>query len=112
MTEREMSNFALRDEKGNEIGIFTGRSPHQAALKAANRGHTNIKLRGAGHEEVARIHWRVSAGGQAQGRADLDGEQDLDAHGQEDGHGDVGVALKFRYRPRHDLSRSDIGIRS
>jgi hypothetical protein len=45
MAEKEMRNFALRDEKGNEIGVFTGKSPRQAALKAANRGYTDIKLR-------------------------------------------------------------------
>jgi len=44
MAEKEMRNFALRDEKGNETGVFTGKSPRQAALKAANRGHTDIKL--------------------------------------------------------------------
>ena len=44
MAEKEMRNFALRDENGNEIGVFTGKSPRQAALKAANRGHTDIKL--------------------------------------------------------------------
>jgi len=31
MAENEMRNFALRDENGNEIGVFTGRSPRQAA---------------------------------------------------------------------------------
>jgi len=36
MAEKEMRNFALRDEKGNEIGVFTGKAPRQAALKAAN----------------------------------------------------------------------------
>ena len=40
----EMRNFALRDAQGNEIGVFTGKSPRQAALKAANRGYTDIKL--------------------------------------------------------------------
>jgi hypothetical protein len=40
-----MRNFALRDKKGNEIGVFTGKSPRQAALKAANRGHKDIRLR-------------------------------------------------------------------
>jgi hypothetical protein len=44
MAEKEMRNFALRDENGNEIGIFKGKAPCQAALKAANRGHTDIKL--------------------------------------------------------------------
>ena len=40
------------DEKGNEIGVFTGRSPRQAALKAANRGHTDIRLRERGAKKV------------------------------------------------------------
>ena len=33
-----MRNFVLRDKDGNEQGIFTGKQPRQAALKAANRG--------------------------------------------------------------------------
>ena len=48
MAEKEMRNFALRDENGNEIGVFAGKAPRQAALKAANRGHTDIKLRERG----------------------------------------------------------------
>jgi hypothetical protein len=28
----------LRDEEGNEHGVFTGKQPRQAALKAANKG--------------------------------------------------------------------------
>ncbi len=52
MAEKEMRNFALRDEKGNEIGVFTGRSPRQAALKAANRGYTDIKLRERGTKKL------------------------------------------------------------
>lgn len=32
-----MKNFILRDENGTEDGIFTGKQPRQAALKAANR---------------------------------------------------------------------------
>lgn len=47
-----MRNFALRDKDGNEIGIFTGKAPRQAALKAANRGHTDIKLRERGTKKV------------------------------------------------------------
>jgi hypothetical protein len=43
--EKQTRNFALRDENGNEIAVFTGRSPRQAALKAANRGYTDIRLR-------------------------------------------------------------------
>ena len=30
-------NFVLRDVDGNEHGVFTGKQPRQAALKAANR---------------------------------------------------------------------------
>ena len=52
MTEKEMRNFALRDKDGNEIGVFTGKAPRQAALKAANRGHTDIKLRERGTKKV------------------------------------------------------------
>jgi hypothetical protein len=48
----EMRNFALRDAQGNEIGVFTGKSPRQAALKAANRGYTDIKLRERGTKKV------------------------------------------------------------
>lgn len=44
MVEKEMRNFALRDENGNEIGVFTGKSSRQADLKAVKRGHTDIKL--------------------------------------------------------------------
>ncbi len=33
----ETKNFVLRDVKGNEHGVFTGKQPRQAALKAANK---------------------------------------------------------------------------
>ena len=52
MAEKEMRNFALRDKDGNEIGVFTGKQPRQAALKAANRGYTEIKLRERGTKKV------------------------------------------------------------
>ena len=52
MAEKEMRNFALRDGNGNEIGVFTGKSPRQAALKAANRGHTDIRLRERGTKKI------------------------------------------------------------
>jgi hypothetical protein len=52
MAEKEMRNFALRDKNGNEIGVFTGKQPRQAALKAANRGHTDIRLRERGTKKV------------------------------------------------------------
>jgi hypothetical protein len=48
----ESRNFALRDNKGNEIGVFTGKQPRQAALKAANRGITDIRLRERGTKKV------------------------------------------------------------
>ena len=47
-----MRNFALRDALGSEIGVFTGKQPRQAALKAANRGYTDIKLRERGTKKV------------------------------------------------------------
>jgi hypothetical protein len=49
---RQWSNIALQDQNGNRIGIFTGKSPRQAALKAANQGHTDIKLREHGTKKV------------------------------------------------------------
>ena len=52
MVEKEARNFALRDATGNEEGVFTGRSPRQAALKAANRGVTDIRLRERGTKKV------------------------------------------------------------
>jgi hypothetical protein len=42
----------LRDDQGNEIGVFAGKSPRQAALKAANRGHKEIRLRERGTKNV------------------------------------------------------------
>jgi uncharacterized protein YpmB len=52
MAENKMRNFALRDKDGSEIGVFTGKQPRQAALKAANRGYTDIKLRERGTKKV------------------------------------------------------------
>ena len=51
-------NFVLRDENGNEHGVFTGKQPRQAALKAANRGKGTkskpeiIRLRERGTKKV------------------------------------------------------------
>ena len=58
---KENRNFALRDRDGNEIGIFTGKAPRQAALKAANRGYTDIKLR---ERKTKKVH--VFIGGRKQ----------------------------------------------
>jgi hypothetical protein len=68
--EKQSRNFALRDEKGNEIGVFTGKSPRQAALKAANRGHKDIRLRERGTKRVhlftgARVQVKKPKGGPA-----------------------------------------------
>jgi len=52
LAEKEIRNFALRDKDGNEIGVFAGKAPRQAALKAANRGHTDIILRERGTKKV------------------------------------------------------------
>ena len=52
IADKEIRNFALRDAQGNEIGVFTGKSPRQAALKAANRGYTDIRLRERGTKKV------------------------------------------------------------
>jgi len=54
----ETRNFVLRDEKGNESGVFTGKQPRQAALKVANRGKgtkkkpENIMLRERGTKKI------------------------------------------------------------
>jgi len=51
-------NFVLRDENGNEHGVFTGKQPRQAALKAANRGDGTkskpqiIRLRECGTKKI------------------------------------------------------------
>lgn len=53
-----MRNFVLRDEEGNEHGVFTGKQPRQAALKAANRSNGTkakpeiIRLRERGTKKV------------------------------------------------------------
>jgi hypothetical protein len=52
MVEKEKRNFVLRDAKGNENRIFTGKLPRQAALKAANRGVKEIRLRERGTKKV------------------------------------------------------------
>ena len=35
-------------KRGNKVSVFTGRSPRQAALKAAARGYKDIRLRERG----------------------------------------------------------------
>ena len=54
----EIKNFILRHKNGSEDGVFTGRQPRQAALKAANRiGGTKsspveIRLRERGTKKI------------------------------------------------------------
>ena len=38
-TETELRYFVLREDDGSEHGVFTGKQPRQAALKAANKGN-------------------------------------------------------------------------
>lgn len=52
MAEKVMKNYALRDADGHEIAVFTGKAPRQAALKAANRGYTDIQLREKGTKNM------------------------------------------------------------
>jgi Non-histone chromosomal protein MC1 len=53
-----MRYFVLRDEECNEHGVFTGKQPRQAALKAANKGNGTkkkpkiIRLRERGTKKV------------------------------------------------------------
>ena len=42
--------------KGSKSAIFTGRSPRQAALKAATRGFADIKLRERGRRNKDRTY--------------------------------------------------------
>jgi len=55
-------NFALREPTGNETSVFSGRTPRQAALKAARRldpadseqhaEHEDLRLREKGTKKV------------------------------------------------------------
>jgi hypothetical protein len=43
-------------QKGREVATFTGRQPRQAALKAATRGYTDIRLRERGRRNKDRTY--------------------------------------------------------
>jgi len=43
--------------KGNEKSVFTATQPRRAALKAATRGHTDIRLREHGRKKDGK--WRI-----------------------------------------------------
>lgn len=49
--------YSLRDKDGNEASVFSGRNPRTAALKAATRGITDIRLRE--HKRTNDGKWRV-----------------------------------------------------
>jgi len=49
---RDKKNFGLIDDKGDEVGTYCGAQPRDAALKAANRGVTNIVLREKGTKKL------------------------------------------------------------
>jgi Non-histone chromosomal protein MC1 len=54
----DLRNFIVRDEDGSEHGLFAGKQPRQAALKAANRSEgtkkkpVTIRLRERGTKKV------------------------------------------------------------
>ncbi|HJH31697.1 MAG TPA: chromosomal protein MC1 [Methanosarcinaceae archaeon] len=54
----ETKNFVLRAEKGEEHGVFSGKQPRQAALKAANKTEgtkskpVTLRLRERGTKKV------------------------------------------------------------
>ena len=53
MTEAKKKNFVLLDANGEDTNIvFSSRQPRGAALKAANRDYTDIKLRERGTNRV------------------------------------------------------------
>ena len=52
MAKKGMRDFALQEENGNEIGFFSSKSPSQAALKAAKRGHKDIRIRELGTKKA------------------------------------------------------------
>jgi hypothetical protein len=52
MDRKEIRNFELRDAAGNVCGVYKGRSPRQAALKAANAGFEQFSLREKGTKKL------------------------------------------------------------
>jgi hypothetical protein len=48
----ETRNFALRDQTGTETSVFSGRTPRQAALKAARRLEPAASEQEADHERI------------------------------------------------------------
>jgi hypothetical protein len=50
--DEDTRNFALRDDIGNETSVFSGRTPRQAALKAARRLDPAKSEQQAEHHEL------------------------------------------------------------
>jgi len=48
----DKKNFVLLDGNNDTNTVFASRQPRGAALKAASRGHTNIRLRERGTNKV------------------------------------------------------------
>ena len=55
MAKRKAKRYYIL-KKGNKVAVFTGRQPRQAALKAATRGYTDIKLRERGRRNKDRTY--------------------------------------------------------
>lgn len=53
---KEKKYYSLREGK-KEVAVFTGSAPRNAALKAARRGYTDIRLREHGRKKDGK--WRV-----------------------------------------------------
>jgi hypothetical protein len=56
MAKRKAKKKYYVMKKGNKISVFTGRSPRQAALKAASRGIKDIRLRERGRRNKDRTY--------------------------------------------------------
>lgn len=52
MSDKEIRNFELRDADGNVCGVYKGKSPRQAALKAANANYKEFSLREKGTKKL------------------------------------------------------------
>ena len=100
----ETRNFALRDNKGNEIGVFTGKQPRQSALKAANRGITDIRLRERGTKKVHIFVGERVQLAKPKGAPALDAGEDLEAEGKKGGHGKAGRDIDFELTSNYIFS--------
>jgi hypothetical protein len=55
VVEKKVRNFVLLNTDNEEIGRYTGKAPRQAALKVANTGVTNIRLRETGVRRKVKV---------------------------------------------------------